>query len=311
MFLFFYRLSDIIYTKLKFLLILEEPMNKNVLLFPGFKTKALTFSFDDGIDSDIETLNLLKKYDIKATFNLCSGHLADAKDDGVHSPGQLCMPLSRNQAKQLFADPHAEVASHGQYHPDYCHIASSDALFDMLSDRRELEELFGCFVRGHAYPFGNYSEEVMGSLRLSGFAYARTVDSSYSFALPREDEWLKWRPSCHFLERMNLERLTEEFTSCDNPNNDGWLLYIWGHSYEFRETPDGFEKFEELLSRLAFRPDTWYATNMEICEYVKAFRSLIYSADGKTAYNPTQTDINIRADSKQILIPAGATVKLK
>ena len=46
-------------------------MIKSVLLFPGFKTKALTFSFDDGIDSDIETLELLKKYDIKATFNLC------------------------------------------------------------------------------------------------------------------------------------------------------------------------------------------------------------------------------------------------
>ena len=43
-------------------------MIKSVLLFPGFKTKALTFSFDDGIDSDIETLELLKKYDIKATF---------------------------------------------------------------------------------------------------------------------------------------------------------------------------------------------------------------------------------------------------
>lgn len=286
-------------------------MIKSVLLFPGFKTKALTFSFDDGIDSDIETLELLKKYDIKATFNLCSGHMTYVNDNDVRRPDQLCMPLSRNRAKQLFTDPHAEVASHGQFHPDYCHIAPSNALFDMIKDRRELEELFGFLVRGHAYPYGSYSDEVAELLRLSGFAYARTVNSSYSFALPREDEWLKWRPSCHFLERMNLERLTEEFTSCDNPNDDGWLFYIWGHTYEFREMPDGFKKFEEFLSRVAFRQDTWYATNMEICEYVKAFRSLIYSADGNTAYNPTHTDIYISADSNQVLVPAGATKKLK
>ena len=37
-------------------------MKKITLLFPDFKTKALTFSFDDGIDSDIETVELIKKY---------------------------------------------------------------------------------------------------------------------------------------------------------------------------------------------------------------------------------------------------------
>ncbi len=288
-------------------------MKKITLLFPGYKTKALTFSFDDGIDSDIETMELLKKYDVKATFNICSGHFKYTKDGDVRKPGQLCMPLSRNQAKELFADPHAEVASHGSLHPALGHIAPPQALFDIINDRRELEALFGKLVRGHAYPYSSYNDDVKEMLRLAGFIYARGVKSTGGFILPQEDEWLDWRPTCHWRDEQCLS-LADDFVNNENLYYHGWLFYIWGHTYEFRETADGFDRFEALLKKLADRDDIWYATNIEICEYVKAFRSLIYYADGRTAYNPTQIDVYMRAEhefgTNLVHIPAGATVKL-
>lgn len=287
-------------------------MDKITIMFPEFKTKALTFSFDDGIDSDIETLELLHKYGMKATFNLCSGHFAYTKDDDVRRPDQLCMPLSENHAKALYSDPSVEVASHGRHHPAYAQIATSAALYDLINDRVELERLFGKLVRGHAYPFGSYNDDIVEAMRLCGFAYARTVDSSFDFSIPSEDEWLRWKPSCHLQEKQNLERLTNEFTSERGCDTNAWLFYIWGHSYEFRMEDDGFGKFEKLLSRLAFRDDTWYATNIEICEYVKAFRSLIFSADGMTVFNPTQTDVYfgaLGAGGTQ-LVKAGGSVRL-
>jgi len=73
----------------------------------------------------------IKKYEMKATFNICSGHFNYTKDGDVRKEGQLCMPLSRNQAKALFSDPHTEVASHGQYHPALGHIAGSEAMWDI------------------------------------------------------------------------------------------------------------------------------------------------------------------------------------
>lgn len=270
-------------------------MDKITIMFPNFKTKALTFSFDDGIDSDIETIELLTKYQVKATFNLCSGHFAYTKDSDTRRPDQLCMPLSENNAKKLYANPLIEVASHGRYHPAYAQIAPSAAVYDMISDRRELEQTFGKLVRGHAYPFGSYNDNVIDAMKLCGFEYARTVDSCFDFSIPNEGEWLRWKPSCHMQEKQNLERLTNEFTKMRGIDTNGWLFYIWGHSYEFRMEEDGFEKFDKLLSRLAFREDTWYATNIEICEYVKAFRSLVYSADGMTLYNPTRCDIYFSA----------------
>ena len=45
----------------------------NTLLFPGGKRKALTLSYDDGVEQDITLMGILDKYGIKCTFNLNSG----------------------------------------------------------------------------------------------------------------------------------------------------------------------------------------------------------------------------------------------
>ena len=47
-------------------------MNKEYLLFPGFKKRALTLSYDDGVMQDIRFIEILNKYNLKCTFNLNS-----------------------------------------------------------------------------------------------------------------------------------------------------------------------------------------------------------------------------------------------
>ena len=42
-------------------------------LYPGGKEKAFNMTYDDGIVQDIEFIEMLNKYGIKATFNLNSG----------------------------------------------------------------------------------------------------------------------------------------------------------------------------------------------------------------------------------------------
>ena len=44
-----------------------------VLLYPGFKKKAVTFSYDDGILQDKTTVSILKNHHRKGTFNLNYG----------------------------------------------------------------------------------------------------------------------------------------------------------------------------------------------------------------------------------------------
>jgi hypothetical protein len=55
------------------------------------------------------------------------------------------------------------------------------------------------------------------------------------------------------------------------------------------------ERFCETVSG---KDDIWYATNIEIYEYVQAYQSLIRSADGNRIDNPTLREIWFMADGK-------------
>ena len=43
-----------------------------MMLFPEGKTKAVTFSYDDAIQSDKRFIELLNKYNLKGSFNISS-----------------------------------------------------------------------------------------------------------------------------------------------------------------------------------------------------------------------------------------------
>lgn len=43
------------------------------LRYPGGLTKALTFSYDDGVEQDMRLVKLLDDHGMKGTFNLNSG----------------------------------------------------------------------------------------------------------------------------------------------------------------------------------------------------------------------------------------------
>ena len=81
-----------------------------VLHFPEGKMKAVTFSYDDGVDSDIRLCEIFKKNGLKATFNLNGALLTGL--EGINA-----RKLSENEAKELYADQLFEVACHAYTHP--------------------------------------------------------------------------------------------------------------------------------------------------------------------------------------------------
>ena len=108
----------------------------------------------------------------------------------------------------------------------------------------------------------------------------------------------------------------EEFTNLDLSGNGFCsagaprLFYLWGHSVEF-ENDNNWNILNNFCEKISHKDDTWYATNMEIYEYVAAYNSLNYSADGNLVYNPTVLDIWLDADGRLYKIPSGETVNIK
>ena len=80
-------------------------MNKYRLLrFPGFRSKALTLSYDDGMVFDKKLISILDGGGIKCTFNISSGLFAE------QAGGRR---LTRAEAVELYQGGGHEVAVHG------------------------------------------------------------------------------------------------------------------------------------------------------------------------------------------------------
>lgn len=86
-------------------------------------------------------------------------------------------------------------------------------------------------------------------------------------------------------------------------------MYVWGHSFEFG-WPDDWSVIEAFVDKMAGKPDIWYATNMEICDYIQAVRSQEFSADRLTVHNPAALSVWVSKDTGFLEIRPGDTVCL-
>ena len=64
--------------------------------FPNGKLKALTLSYDDGVEQDIKFVEILNKYGLKCTFNLNSGKYAP--EGKVYEAGRIHRPAFKSNS---------------------------------------------------------------------------------------------------------------------------------------------------------------------------------------------------------------------
>ena len=275
-------------------------ITKFFMRFPGGKAKAFTLSYDDGVEQDLRFMEIIDKYALKCTFNLNSG--ITSPEGTVFPKGRIHRVLPASALIEHYGKNGNEVATHGYTHPWLEKLTTSGVVYEIMKDREALESMFGRIVRGHAYPFGTYNDGVVEALRQCGIAYARTVKSTESFELPTD--WLRLNPTCHH-NNPKLFELIERFKNYDGIAPK--LFYLWGHTYEFEEC-NNWDRAEDMCREISGRDDIWYATNIEIYEYVKAYESLVFSADMTKVHNPTATEVFFSLNKKEYTIAPGETV---
>ena len=156
-------------------------MNNIAMMWPGFKFKALTLSYDDGVNTDKRMIDTLNKYGIKATFNINTGIFG--KGGEVFEKGKFGR-ISRDEAKALYKDGGHEIALHSVHHKWMNNMNTVEAVQEILEDKRAIEELFGTIVRGMAYPYGPTYPEVENAVKVCGIVYARTTEARNTFDIP-------------------------------------------------------------------------------------------------------------------------------
>lgn len=287
-------------------------MRYRFLRFPEGRVKALTLSYDDGCIYDKPLIETADKYGIKVTLNINSDWVGDGN-----------WHLSVDDLKELTSNGH-EIAVHGARHIANGNVSAIDGIRDVLECRQRLENEFDAIIRGMAYPdtgitqvVGGVSKtEIKAYIKSLGIAYSRTLGGDNDrFDLP--EDFYEWMPTAHHNNPKLMEYL-KKFISEPIPDYSAIrtpkLFYLWGHSYEFNDN-NNWNLLEEFCKIAGSREDIWYATNIEICDYINAYRSLIFNVENTKVFNPTNKEIwletsDIKTGKQLFSIKPGETLKM-
>lgn len=274
-------------------------MSSIYMRFPGGRTRALTLSYDDGVKQDIRLIEIMKKNGLKGTFNINSGLYAQ---EGSYSGCRL----TRMQCQELYKGSGMEVAVHGYTHPFLEQLPMNICTQEVLKDRETLEADFDCIVRGMAYPYGTYNDEVVETLKQCGIVYSRTVESTENFDIPTD--WLRMPATCHH-NNLRLMELAKSFVE-NSYDEASALFYVWGHSYEFEDN-DNWNVIEEFAEYIGNRKEIWYATNIEVYDYIAAYKQLQFSTDGRKVYNPTAMTLYFKSADACYCVAPGKYISFR
>lgn len=225
------------------------------------KSKAITFSYDDGVTQDIRLVELLNKYNLKSTFNLNS-ELLNNKGVLIREGKRIShYKIHPDDVKSIY-EGH-EIAVHTLTHTNLTTVNDAEVIRQTEQDRLNLSELAGYEVVGMAYPCGgvNNDDRVAEILKTStGIKYSRTITCNSSFDL--QNNLYRFNPTAFHLDFDNLMKLSEDFINLNSDKPQ--IFYIWGHSYEMDYYPDYWIKLEEFFKLIANKNDIFYGTNKEV-----------------------------------------------
>lgn len=217
--------------------------------------KALTFSYDDGIEQDRKLVEIFNKYGMKATFNLNTG--IQTPESNFEIEGVYINRMKQEGLEELYRGH--EIATHGLTHAAPTGMTKEQLDKEFLTDMSNIERIYGTYPVGMAYAYGCVDDEVVKYLKSIGIKYGRTVEASHSFEIPKEP--LKLKATCHHDDDMLFE-LAEKFLKAEPKENEQMLFYVWGHSYEF-DVNNNWDRIEEFCKMMSGKADIFYGTNRE------------------------------------------------
>jgi peptidoglycan/xylan/chitin deacetylase (PgdA/CDA1 family) len=265
-------------------------MPRIVVCFPGGKHKVLTMSYDDGKFADRRLVQIFNQNGIKGTFHINSGLL--------HTEGRI----PAEEIAELYQGH--EVSAHTWTHPTIARCAKEQILHEVIEDRKQLERIVGYPVRGMSYPNGSHNPLLREMLPYMGIEYSRVVETTGGFGMP--EDWLQWKATCH--HNKNLMGLAEDFVNL-HKTQYLYMMYVWGHSYEF-DNDNNWDVMEKFCEYIGKREDIWYATNIEIVDYMKAFYALRFAASNEFVYNPSAQTVWLSVEGQIVEVPGGTQISL-
>ena len=195
--------------------------------------KILLLSFDDGTIYDKRFLELLNKYNLKATFNLNSG----LEDFVWEFEGH---PVVRQRLADTVQQYRGhEIASHTLTHPRLDTLHPPRLRREVEEDCAALKKIFGVREIGFGVPFTVCGEREIRIIK-KYVRYIRLSEYATSFALPKDPYHI---PIHALYNDPDVREKIAAFAENELPDS---LFVMAGHSYEL-EFLNHWDYMEELL----------------------------------------------------------------
>lgn len=227
--------------------------------------------YDDGVATDIKFIEILRKYNAKATFNLCPGLLPQTERIEPHRvapdftgwsyKGFRGGHVAISELHDIYGD--FEVASHCWQHENAGIVEDKVFIDSAVKTKDFLEEIFQRPCRGFAYPNSRHTPSTEKLLAEAGFAYARTVDNTDDI---REcSNLMIFKPNCHFMAPDFIERFQKAKAT--------GMFYFWGHTYELTDDTVRWELFEKNLAFISNDPDVEWVNVIDLANEIKKLKN--------------------------------------
>jgi peptidoglycan/xylan/chitin deacetylase (PgdA/CDA1 family) len=201
--------------------------------------------WDDGVATDIRLIEIFRKYNVKATFNLNPALYDKNQQRKIRTIDNFDVYfVAAKDIAEIYQG--FSLASHTMHHYNAGRVSDEVFLKDAVDARKVVEDICGKECRGFAWPSGLVTDSTAELLREAGFAYARTTKNT-SQVVPCKDP-MRFDSSCHFRSPQFREIFADAKAS-------GGAFYFWGHSYEMLDDAVRWQQMEDNLKFLCEDPD--------------------------------------------------------
>ncbi len=199
-------------------------------------------SWDDGVVDDIRLVELLRRYEAKAAFNLNPGLYQSQRSFGWQYGDKDVWRLSRHEITEIYTG--FEITNHSGTHPNLPDLPAAALEQEVRDSRHRLQDWFQQPVRGFCYPFGSFNPMVKNAVCEAGHGYARTVKECEQ-PFPAIDPF-ELAVSCRFAA-------PDFWSRYEQTKATGGVFLFWGHSYELINEPM-WADLENKITRISADP---------------------------------------------------------
>lgn len=210
--------------------------------------------WDDGVFNDIKVAEICRRHGAKATFNLNPGLNQEITSSGWKFQDFDVKRLGKREFKSVYEG--FELASHTMTHPWPSKIELEAFRSEVVDARNYIEDLVQREQRGFAWPFGDAPDASADILREEGFAYGRTTKNAPDILV--NADLMKLPVHCHFAN--------PDFDNIWKAAKKTGVFYFWGHSYEMKDDPVLWKRYEEQIRQISADPEAQWVNVVDLVD---------------------------------------------